>query len=40
MEAASVAEGPTAASGVLRDAAGIGIAVGAFGLSYGAIAVA
>jgi len=27
-------------SGVLRDAAGIGIAVGAFGLSYGAIAVA
>ena len=29
-----------AGSGVLRDAAGIGIAVGAFGLSYGAIAVA
>src|SRR6476661_7609976 len=27
-------------SGVLRDAAGIGVAVGAFGLSYGAIAVA
>jgi len=40
MEAASVADGPTAASGVLRDAAGIGLAVGAFGLSYGAIAVA
>jgi predicted branched-subunit amino acid permease len=40
MEVASVAEGPTAASGVLRDAAGIGLAVGAFGLSYGAIAVA
>ena len=30
MEAASVADGPTAASGVLRDAAGIGLAVGAF----------
>ena len=40
MEVASVAEGPTAASGVLRDAAGIGLAVGAFGLSYGAISVA
>jgi predicted branched-subunit amino acid permease len=40
MEAASVADGPTAASGVVRDAAGIGLAVGAFGLSYGAIAVA
>jgi predicted branched-subunit amino acid permease len=40
MEAASVADRPTAASGVLRDAAGIGLAVGAFGLSYGAIAVA
>ena len=40
MEVASVAEEPTAASGVLRDAAGIGLAVGAFGLSYGAIAVA
>ena len=40
MEAASVADGPTAASGVMRDAAGIGLAVGAFGLSYGAIAVA
>ena len=40
MEAASVADGPTAASGVLRDAVGIGLAVGAFGLSYGAIAVA
>ena len=31
---------PTATSAVLRDAAGIGVAVGAFGLSYGAIAVA
>ena len=40
MEAAGIADGPTAASGVLRDAAGIGLAVGAFGLSYGAIAVA
>ena len=43
MEAASVAdgrEGPAQASAVLRDAAGIGLAVGAFGLSYGAIAVA
>jgi predicted branched-subunit amino acid permease len=40
MEAASVADGPTATSAVLRDAAGIGLAVGAFGLSYGAIAVA
>jgi len=40
MEAASVADRPTAASGVVRDAAGIGLAVGAFGLSYGAIAVA
>src|SRR5690242_1107812 len=29
-----------ASSAVLRDAAGIGIAVGAFGVSYGAIAVA
>ena len=39
--AASVAARPTARrSGVLRDAAGIGVAVGAFGLSYGAIAVA
>jgi predicted branched-subunit amino acid permease len=40
MQAASVADGPTATSVVLRDAAGIGLAVGAFGLSYGAIAVA
>ena len=45
MEAAHVAdrrEGPggEAASGVIRDALGIGVAVGAFGLSYGAIAVA
>ena len=40
MEAASVADGPTAVSAVLRDAAGIGLAVGAFGVSYGAIAVA
>ena len=45
MDAAHVAdrrEGPggEAASGVIRDALGIGIAVGAFGLSYGAIAVA
>ncbi len=45
MEAASVAdrreESPgRATSAVLRDAAGIGLAVGAFGLSYGAIAVA
>jgi predicted branched-subunit amino acid permease len=44
MEAAGVAdrrEGPGGgASAVLRDAAGIGLAVGAFGLSYGAIAVA
>jgi predicted branched-subunit amino acid permease len=44
MEAAGVADrrerpgGETSA--VLRDAAGIGLAVGAFGLSYGAIAVA
>src|SRR5215213_4958278 len=35
-----IADGPTATSAVLRDAAGIGLAVGAFGLSYGAIAVA
>jgi predicted branched-subunit amino acid permease len=45
MDAARVAdrrEGPggEAASGVIRDALGIGVAVGAFGLSYGAIAVA
>jgi predicted branched-subunit amino acid permease len=40
MAAASVADRPTATSAVLRDAAGIGLAVGAFGLSYGAIAVA
>jgi predicted branched-subunit amino acid permease len=40
MEAASVADAPTATSAELRDAAGIGLAVGAFGLSYGAIAVA
>ncbi len=45
MEAASAADRREAARGgatsaVLRDAAGIGIAVGAFGLSYGAIAVA
>ena len=44
MEAAGVAdrrEGPGGeTSAVLRDAAGIGLAVGAFGLSYGAIAVA
>jgi predicted branched-subunit amino acid permease len=32
--------GATSSSGVLRDAAGIGVAVGAFGVSYGAIAVA
>jgi predicted branched-subunit amino acid permease len=44
MEAASVATQAEAARGgahgVLWDAAGIGVAVGAFGLSYGAIAVA
>ena len=50
MEAASVADrreearaappSGRATSAVLRDAAGIGLAVGAFGLSYGAIAVA
>jgi len=45
MEAAHVADrregaGGEAASGVIRDALGIGVAVGAFGLAYGAIAVA
>src|SRR6476659_4512784 len=45
MEAATAKDrraggGAGSSSDVLRDAAGIGVAVGAFGLSYGAIAVA
>ena len=40
MEAAQVADRRGGRSGVIRDALGIGVAVGAFGLSYGAIAVA
>ncbi len=41
MEASRVAgRRESAGSGVVRDALGIGVAVGAFGLSYGAIAVA
>jgi predicted branched-subunit amino acid permease len=38
-EAGSRGGAGSCTSGVLRDAAGIGLAVGAFGLSYGAIAV-